>query len=238
MHFVQQYIDRCKGNQEVINFINTVVNAHVTKTGQEDQGEIEHILDYLLSDKAPKRLRKMSYEQAKQSAEKWVKSLIKKGNNITETEEDVKRLKMEMPDGFYWVKLKSENAYKREGNLMSHCVASYYGNKHVNIYSLRDANNQPHCTIELQKGATEANQCKGRGNGEIHPKYISMVLDFFKKKNLTIRESELKYLGYLSFENNKETWKLIEKTFKASSIKYLTFNGKKYLYKESKLDRK
>ena len=37
---------------------------------------------------------------------------------------------------------------------MSHCVASYYG-RDVEIYSLRDKKNLPHCTLEKD------NQIKG-----------------------------------------------------------------------------
>jgi hypothetical protein len=33
---------------------------------------------------------------------------------------------------------------------MSHCVASYYG-RDVEIYSLRDNKNLPHCTVEENK---------------------------------------------------------------------------------------
>jgi hypothetical protein len=62
---------------------------------------------------------------------------------------------------------------------MSHCVASYYGRDTV-IYSLRDSNNNPHCTIE------DGNQIKGKGNGSVDPKYIDYVVKFLEKLGMTV----------------------------------------------------
>ena len=62
---------------------------------------------------------------------------------------------LDFKDGFKFVLLKSESAYAREGKIMSHCAASYFG-RNSKIYSLRDENNNPHCTIE------EDNQIKGK----------------------------------------------------------------------------
>jgi hypothetical protein len=81
---------------------------------------------------------------------------------------------LDFKDGFKFVKLLSESCYQREGKLMSHCVASYYG-RSVEIYSLRDSSNNPHCTIEKDR------QIKGKGNGKIDLKYIDYVVKFLEK---------------------------------------------------------
>ena len=130
-----------------------------------DIQEAEHVIDYMLSDKAPKRLEHATYEQMKNNTEKWNKTLIKKGKKVKETEDDVEVI-LDFGDGFKFVKLVGKKSYEREGFLMRHCVASYFG-KDTEIYSLRDNENNPHCTIEKDI------QIKGKGNGEIHPKYIA-----------------------------------------------------------------
>ena len=153
-----------------------------------DQQEVEHIIDFFLSDKAPKRFVRMSYKNAKQKAHDWVEVMNKKGAEIEEGQEDTEVV-LDFGDGFKFVRLIGENAYKREGVLMRHCVASYYG-RDVEVYSLRDAKNRPHCTIEKDI------QIKGKGNGSICPKYIDYVIRFLEWTGMRIRPSEMANLGY------------------------------------------
>ncbi|MDC7221564.1 MAG: PcfJ domain-containing protein [Spirochaetales bacterium] len=153
-----------------------------------DLSEVEHILDYLASSRRPKRLERATYDQMKSNAAKWVKSLSKKGSKINEGENGVETV-LDFGDGFRFVKLISEESYKREGSLMRHCVASYYG-RDVEIFSLRDRNNNPHCTIEKDQ------QIKGKGNGDISPKYIDYVVRFLEWSGMKVRDSEMKNLGY------------------------------------------
>ena len=182
-------------SEEVINWIKTNLNNYLKKN-EENLSEIEHIIDYLASKDAPKRLKKMSYKEAKSNTDKWNKKLQKQGNKIVETEEDIK-IVLELEKGFKWVKLISENSYKREGFLMSHCVASYF-DKDVEIFSLRDNKNKPHCTIEKNQ------QIKGKGNGNIHPKYINYVVSFLEWTGMEVRDSEMKNLGYFNIEKYKK----------------------------------
>ena len=150
-------------------------------------GEVEHILDYLASDKRPRRLNRATYNQMKSNATKWTASLAKKGNHLDDA--DGVETVLDFGDGFRFVKLVSKEAYEREGYLMRHCVASYYG-RDVTIYSLRDNQNQPHCTIEQDV------QIKGKGNGDIHPRYIDYVVKFLEWTGMEVRDSEMEHLGY------------------------------------------
>lgn len=113
----------------------------------EDQGEVEHIIDYLSSDDAPNNITAMTYDQAKTNTEKWTKTLIKRGENIKEKPGDTE-IVLDFKDGFKIVKLVGKPAFEREGTLMANCVASYFGRKDTEIYSLRDESNMPHCTFE------------------------------------------------------------------------------------------
>ncbi|WP_205597917.1 PcfJ domain-containing protein, partial [Flagellimonas sp. CMM7] len=195
---IEKYNNYAKGmdaNQEVQTWVSTNLYNHLKKS-EENQNEIEHIIDYLVSDKAPKRLKKMSYAQAKSNTDKWNKALIKKGAKINESEKDIE-IVLELDNGFKWVKLVGENAFKREGALMRHCVSSYYG-KDVDIYSLRDKKNEPHCTVEKDQ------QIKGKGNGNIHPKYISYVVSFLEWTGMEVSDNEMLNLGYINISDFKE----------------------------------
>lgn len=169
---MEKYIDYVSlihaASDEVLNWININLKNYLEKN-KEDQTEIEHILDFLCSDKAPKRLKKMSYKEALKNTNKWQKTLIKQAKDIEEKEEDTE-IVLDFKDGFNFVKLIGKNAYDREGKLMSHCVSSYYG-KDDEVFSLRDKENNPHCTI-----SSNSQQIKGKGNGSINPKYIKYVV--------------------------------------------------------------
>jgi hypothetical protein len=225
---MEQYLQQAK-NEEVRNWINVNLRNYL-KDNHEVITEVEHIIDYLNSDKAPNRLRKMSYEEAKGNAEKWTKSLIKRAADIVETEQDVE-VAIDFKNGVKLVKLVGKNAFLREGKLMRHCVASYYDKDGCSVYSLRDASNRPHCTIEVQHGENDnINQIKGKGNGCIHPRYIKYVLKILKHFKIEVRDSEMSNLGYNSYEH--DYLELLDKCY-GDKIKYIMFNNKKYVYEWS-----
>jgi hypothetical protein len=72
---------------------------------------------------------------------------------------------MRFADGVKFVSLTSAAALAREGQLMSHCVASYAGRvakDSSEIYSLRDTRNRPQVTIEVR--GDRVVQLKGKRN--------------------------------------------------------------------------
>ena len=176
-------------NKAGIYFVENQLKKHL-ESNEENQTEIEHILDYLYS---TNKIFKIGYITIKEKADKWSKKLQKLSSKDKEKEgkdyEVVKKWK-----GFKMVKLISKSAYNREGKLMNHCVSSYYG-KDDEIYSLRDKNNKPHCTI-----SKSSQQIKGKGNGSIHPKYIKYVVEFLEYLKIDVRDSEMKNLGYVNIE--------------------------------------
>ena len=155
---------------------------------KQDVGEFEHIIDYLIH-KDFDDLSWASYDLLVEKSEKWIRMLNQ--NLLTIDEEYGKDIDivLDFEDGYKWVKLISQNAYTREGNMMSHCVSSYYG-RNVEIYSLRDSFNKPHCTIEKDR------QIKGKGNGIISDKYIDYIVRFLEYTGMKVRDSEMKNLGY------------------------------------------
>src|SRR3990167_5345933 len=177
---MEKYINYARAldaRQEVIGWLQMVLAKHLEKN-PESQDDVEHIIDYLCSDSAPTRIQHMAYGEAKSNTEKWSKSLQKKGEHIKETAKDTEVV-LDFKDGFKIVKLIGKNAYEREGYLMRHCCGSYFG-KDKEVYSLRDKSNNPHCTIEKNQ------QIKGKGNGDISPKYIHYVVEFLKSTGMTV----------------------------------------------------
>ena len=193
----------------------------------ENVGEIEHIIDWMNSTDAHPRCGRMTYDEARRAAVKWVKKLHKKGHHIKELEGDTETV---LTLGDYRVaKLVGEPAFKREGLLMSHCVASYYGRQNVEIYSVRDHLNNPHATIEVTRD--QVLQIKGKGNGAIHPEYIHIVLKFLEEvTHLPIRGSEMRNLGYVPLQ------KIIRKVLKKlTSIRTLKLGDTTYGFMQGKI---
>jgi len=203
---MEKYIDYAKhinASSEVLKWIDTNLSNFLNKyNGEngtknlENQDEIEHIIDYLSSDKAPKNMHKMAYNEAKTNTDKWNNALIKKGSKILEVDSDTAMIK-DFNDGFKIVKLVGKNAFEREGYLMRHCVASYF-NYNTEIYSLRDKDNMPHCTMEKDQ------QIKGKGNGSISPKYINYIISFLEEVGMSVGDNEMKNLGYVNIEKIKD----------------------------------
>ena len=232
---LKPFINLAQGNQEVIDWTNTTLNAYWRKAFQNLQptypdSMIEHIIDYLVSPEAPKRLRKMSIDQAKAGAEKWMKTKIKNGSHIAEKEDDIKVVLRSPKSGMTLVRLIGKKAFEREGHLMKHCVAGYADRdpKQTEIYSLRDKENTPHCTMEITNNGDERRiqQIKGKANGQIHPKYIKYVLKALKHLKIEVRDSEMGNLGYHKLSD--DLMKFIEENFNKDEIKFTKFNGKKY----------
>jgi len=219
MEKYNKYAKHIGADEYIVKWVNTTLKNYLEKNESSTE-EVEHILDYLVLSK--KKVSKMSYKEAKSLADKWMKIQIKKGNNIKESEEDTEVI-LDFKDGFKIVKLIGENAYKREGYLMSSCVASYYGNN-KEIYSLRDNKNMPHCTMEYNQ------QVKGKGNGDIHPKYIKYIVEFLEYMKMTVGENEMKHLGYINIQKIK---KYLHKDTKYFNKIYLPEN-KKLIGKDGK----
>jgi len=216
------YIKGLNGSSEVLEWANTALAARIKKVPETTVVEIEHILDYLCSSQGPPKLKRMSYIQAKDKSEQWTKTLQKKGAHIKETKRDVKVIH-EYADGSKIIQLVGKKAYEREGYLMRHCIGSY-ADKSITIYSYRDSDNMPHATFELCKQGKEIVQLKGKGNGTIHPKYITPILDFFTSIKLTVTDREMEYLGY--YNPPKDIKAIIKANF--SSQKIATILGKEY----------
>lgn len=223
-----EYAKAFNASEEVLNWIKTTLAATLRKEPQPAQQEIEHILDYLCSARGPKKLRKMSYAQAKTKTEEWSKAQQKKGADIDEGPEDIRVIK-KFKNGARIVELIGQNAFKREGFLMRHCVASYYGGS-KKVYSYRDADNMPHVTFEVDKQNDQILQIKGKGNGSIHPNYIKPVVAFLKHVGMEVRGNEMQNLGYYYLDTDRLK---LAKEF-CHKILTIKLGNKRFIYGGSK----
>jgi hypothetical protein len=97
-------------------------------------------------------------------------------------------------DDWTIVSLKDAQALKREGKIMQHCVGNEQqdyirsvANKTLQIWSLRDPNNQPHCTIEYAAKEKKIEQIKGKQNKGVvakYTQYVSTWLHLAEKRKL------------------------------------------------------
>ena len=140
----KKYAEHIGADEKLLTWVDSILFNYSEKNKPKIE-EVEHILDYLVQ--CDKKIDRMSYGQALKLTTGWDKTQQKKGVNIKETKKDIEVI-LDFKDGFKIVKLVGENAYKREGFLMRHCVADYFG-KDVEIYSLRDKKNIPHATMEI-----------------------------------------------------------------------------------------
>jgi len=221
---LEEYAGGIGASPEVCDWLKTVGKKSLLKK-LTNIDEVEHILDFLNSDAAPLRLRRMSFKDAKRKSSEWVERNKKKGRNLIDSSSDIELIH-DFSDGTKIVQLKSKKSFQREGFLMNHCVGGYSSDREdCLIYSYRDAQNMPHATFEVRKENNEIMQIKGKGNGPIHPKYIYPILAFLKSIGMDIRPNDMKNLGY--FHVNKihiEFLKNIESAWKQITM----INGEAY----------
>ncbi len=188
-----EYARSLSVNDEILQWLESAAKRAL-KEDLVDIYALEHIIDWLNSNDAPSRLRKLSVKDAIRKSTQWTEANKKRGNSLKDKEDDLEVF-MKV-DGFVIVKLLTKNAFLREGTLMSHCLGGYNPKGGVDIFSLRDNKNNPHATFEVRTEDKEVVQIKGKGNGSIHPRYINAILKFLEKLGMDIRKEDMTNLGY------------------------------------------
>ena len=180
---IHSFVPSSEFNHEIdhiIDWLNSLnsYSQRVTEIPKE-----QHLIDY--AKEILKKLGKITYEQATSQADKWFALLNKINSNDDDDFENL-RFVMNTPHGS-WYQLMSQKALEREGSLMSHCVGA--GSYRVAgpkptaiIYSMRDANNEPHITVELGVDRT-LKQVKGKQNRPPIGKYVPDVVSFLNHEH-------------------------------------------------------
>lgn len=123
---------------------------------------------------------------------------------------DEERVVFRFSDKNHFLYLLSAEDLKREGSLMGHCVGgsnyrSKVKNKQSIVLSIRDKDNTPHVTIEIDVKSRKVIQKYGKGNKPPVSKYMEMYCEYvlFATDFKNIRNKEvLKFLNLKFIESN------------------------------------
>ena len=220
MEMIQEWLD--KNLENYLNKKGKFVSFEDDKV-ELKKDVIDHIVDWMESSDAErhrKRLFRLSVPDAYRLSQLWTRKLHKKYKKNKDKENALNTVNkvLDLKDGYYIVELVDEISYLEEGEKMGHCVGGYHG-KDSTIYSLRDKNNNPHCTIEIS--GKSCYQIKGKANGDILEKYHLYEKDFLnileldKLPRYDVDKINCYYFGtYLIHNDEKRPEKLfINKNF-------------------------
>lgn len=208
------------------NWIDTVLKNYKERNSCVLQSDIDHIFDWLENSNEKLSIR-MSFEQALEKANQWTSKI----NNLNEkglTGPGKTKEVLLFDNGYKFISLVDEMSYNWEGHYMNHCVASYFGGE-GKIYSLRDKNNIPHCTIELRNNSIT--QIKGRSNGPIKPYLVSYVIQMLAHINCTLEIKDLLNIGYILPEDY--TLKILKENYK--NLKTFVNDNREFVFKGNKI---
>ena len=194
---------------EVNNNLDSVDRPGELNTYNND---VRYITDYFNgAENIPDNIWGMKFDQVFQLSEEWHNTF--KGVESTGDYQD-KEVVYRFDNGFTIVDVNTENDLGVEGDKMGHCVGSYcddVASGRTTIYSLRDARNEPHATIEIlptlplgrsrSRGTVE--QIKGKGNAPPVEKYRPMIKQWLQTTEFEYENSP-DYLNILSEEEVKE----------------------------------
>lgn len=128
----------------------------------------------------------LSFEQALEESKKWHTSFV------IDNKDSIKPVEIEDDNIIYICKdkkhfflLLNPDDLKQEGKLMSHCVGGFDYKVKVNkgyslLISLRDENNEPHVTIEVDTKTCNVVQMYGKANSSPKKEYLKMIAEFAK----------------------------------------------------------
>ena len=213
--------------------LNAGERIYTVEPMQQLRQQAEGVIDWLnamTAENNSPNLR-MTWEEAVETQIEWHKDIARQ-SRVTELTADqmlgVVSI-MEFDDGFRWVDVQTEICLQHEGTVMGHCVGQGGYTQGVSdsttkILSLRDANNNPHATIEgnsdkpilVPRGADPRQmalfdnsveksfvdmsivQIKGKENKAVVRKYRDYVQEFLTKFGIT----QFGYGGLNDLENS------------------------------------
>lgn len=185
---------------DVNNNIDSVDNPEELSVYNND---VRYIADYFNgAQDIPQNIWDMTFPQVLELSEEWHEQF--KGREDSTGPYQTKNVVYDFENGFTIVEVPSEDL-GTEGDNMGHCVGGYCDAVESGmtiIYSLRDRNNKPHATIEVEKTRYETvvHQIKGKGNDAPVPKYRPMIKQWLKTTNLNYHDSH-DYQNILSLED-------------------------------------
>lgn len=128
---------------------------------------------------------KMSFDEAYKAQMDWHNEMRIKYQfeNLSIPDVDENRIIFRCSDGEHFIYMLNAKELTNEGMIMGHCVGgknykSRVKNRLSLIFSVRDKNNMPHVTIEIDVNARRTTQKFGKSNKPPIEKYIKMYVEF------------------------------------------------------------
>lgn len=150
------------------------------------------------------KIMKLTWDDAMLAQQKWHQSLFKKSQKLKKYKGnpyDIKEI-MKGRNGSTWNYITSKEGLVFEGEVMGHCVGGYtYKDK--NIITLRDKNNIPHVTIEIE--GDRIVQIQGKGNSPIHAKYSDDISDLINRFSFVLDDLNIKGINIIK-NHTKNTY--------------------------------
>jgi hypothetical protein len=164
------------------------------KKAKIELNTLRNVLDYLRAEKPD--LSKLSYQKAVQNSIQWHEQF--KGKADSTGEYNTKQVILKLDKGYTWVEVPVEDL-KTEGDNMGHCVGgddyiTKVENGRAKIYSLRDNNNQPHVTIEIDS-KDRVIQVQGKENKEPIEKYHAFICRLLEYLEIGYSNETAKYIS-------------------------------------------
>lgn len=123
-----------------------------------------------------------SLDQVIEMAKEWMEDAQAKaeGRYLPTKKENIE---MVFPNGYTMQRITDKQDVSTEGKKMEHCVGNYckeVATNYIQVYSLRDENNNPLVTIGIDNNGI-MNQCKGIRDSNSVPEYGSYINTWLKK---------------------------------------------------------
>jgi hypothetical protein len=190
----------------------------IAKEVRKDKSIIDRVIELRLivdwASETSADIFAFEFESAFRAQNEWHEEMREKyqieNMNIPEADED--RIVFRFSDKEHFLYLLTANDLSHEGAIMGHCVGgknykSRVKNKHSLIFSIRDKNNMPHVTIEVDVKTRKTVQKFGKSNKAPVEKYMQMYCEYalYASDFKNIRNKDiLKFLNISFITNNNE----------------------------------
>ena len=155
------------------------------------------------------KLDKLSFSDAERKSEEWHEQFHNTGESTGKYK--TKDVIFKLPDGYTIVKIMDPADLNLEGEIMQHCVGGYCDlvmNGNSTIYSLRDANNKPHATLEIKRNG-QITQIYGKQNKEPALKYQEYLIQWLPTLKTT---SWINIVGHWAIADIPKYKDILDKT--------------------------
>ncbi len=175
-------LSRLENRKGFIKWLANVVEGASRSPSTQD---IRYIVDFVVGSADAKIESYKTFDDAYKASQEWHETLSQGMDQDVEHRDDAQVIH-DFKNGYKIVDLQQCDL-DAEGNAMGHCVGTYDLNQGKKIYSLRDARNKPHVTIEIENNEVE--QIRGKQNKPPVEKYAKMIRGWLKITSLDYKES-------------------------------------------------